>query len=366
MKEAAYYEKLNDGVVRCRLCPHGCVLKPGKTGVCRARKNVDGTLFSLNYSYAASVALDPIEKKPLYHFHPGSFILSAGTFGCNLKCGWCQNWSIAHGDDQAASREEGRAALHNDGQTASYEDEQVSDPEDGKAALHESGQVSDSADKRVPGHEEGQGKHEDERDPDHEDENDYVWNHGSVRLLELTPEGLARLAKKYAGRGSIGVAYTYNEPAVWYEFVLDTAKLVKDRGLSNVLVTNGFINEEPLEELLPYVDAMNIDVKAFTEDFYKKYCKGSLERVKRTVERAAKSCHVEVTTLVIPGLNDSPEEIGELARWLSAIDRDIVLHLSRFFPNYRMLNVVPTPYKTLELAKKSALEHLKHVYLGNV
>lgn len=285
MKEALYYEKLDNGRVRCLLCPHGCVLPQDGTGVCRARRNMDGRLYSLNYSRVTSVALDPIEKKPLHRFRPGSLILSAGTFGCNLKCSWCQNWTIAHTD---------------------------------------------------------------------------------ARTMELTPAGLADLAKQYASRGSIGVAYTYNEPSIWYEFVFDTARLVREQGFVNVLVTNGFINPEPLEQLLPYIDAMNIDVKAFTEEFYGKYCKGSLSSVMDTVERAARSCHVEVTTLVIPGLNDSPEEIERLAAWLASISPDIVLHLSRFFPCYRMNDIMPTPRQTLENARSSAMKHLEHVLLGNI
>lgn len=285
MKEALYYEKLDNGRVRCLLCPHGCVLPQDGTGVCRARRNMDGRLYSLNYSRVTSVALDPIEKKPLYRFRPGSLILSAGTFGCNLKCSWCQNWTIAHTD---------------------------------------------------------------------------------ARTMELTPAGLADLAKQYASRGSIGVAYTYNEPSIWYEFVFDTARLVREQGFVNVLVTNGFINPGPLEQLLPYIDAMNIDVKAFTEEFYGKYCKGSLSSVMDTVERAARSCHVEVTTLVIPGLNDSPEEIERLAAWLASISSDIVLHLSRFFPCYRMNDIMPTPRQTLENARSSAMKHLEHVLLGNI
>ena len=345
MREAAYYEKLDSGSVRCMLCPHRCFLQPGKTGVCRARRNTDGKLYSLNYGYVASVALDPIEKKPLYHFHPGSYILSAGTFGCNFKCRWCQNWSIAHGEDQPASRVEDKFP--------DQRDSRVPDSEKGQSV------GSGNGDRQLS-------EHENVRFPEDEEEQAHAWNHRGVMLAELTPERLASLAEKYIGRGNIGVAYTYNEPTVWYEFVMDTAKLVREKGLANVLVTNGFINEEPLEELLPYIDAMNIDVKAFTGDFYGRYCKGSLEHVKRIVERSAQSCHVEVTTLVIPGLNDSPEEIGELARWLSSIDRDIVLHLSRFFPNYKMLHIGPTPLETLERAKRSAQEHLGHVYLGNV
>lgn len=285
MMETMFYEKSDNGSVRCFLCPHGCTLQPGNTGACRARKNIDGRLYSLNYAKVASIALDPVEKKPLYHFHPGKRILSVGTFGCNFKCGYCQNWTIAHRDAPA---------------------------------------------------------------------------------IELEPAKLADLAAEYIDRGNIGVAYTYNEPSVWYEYVLESARLVKEKGLANVLVTNGFINEEPLELLLPHIDAMNIDVKAFTEDFYKKQCKGTLEAVMRTVERAAESCHVEITTLVIPGLNDSPDEIGKLAGWISSIDPDIVLHLSRFFPNYQMTHIPPTPAATLENARKSARAYLKHVYLGNI
>lgn len=285
MKQAMYYEKLDSGKVRCNLCPHGCVLAKDAAGVCRARKNFDGGLYSLNYACVASIALDPVEKKPLYHFHPGKLILSAGTFGCNFKCGYCQNWAIAHMDAETSA---------------------------------------------------------------------------------ITPQELADLAVEYTGRGNIGVAYTYNEPSVWYEFVLDSAKLVRERNLLNVLVTNGFINREPLKQLLPYIDAMNIDVKAFTESFYEKYCKGGLDAVRKTVELAASNCHVEITTLVIPGLNNSPEEIGELARWLSSIDRNIVLHLSRFFPNYQMNDIPPTPLSTLKAAREKAIEHLRYVYLGNV
>ncbi|NLH97727.1 MAG: radical SAM protein [Clostridiaceae bacterium] len=369
MKEAAYYEKLDNGSVRCRLCPHRCFLQPGRTGLCRARRNIDGTLYSLNYGYMTSLALDPIEKKPLYHFHPGKIILSAGTFGCNFKCSWCQNWTIAHGDEQAGQGGEtdasgrtagtpgekadvsGRTAdapgpnADASGRTADFPGQQTDVPD------RKAGQEWDRGNGRLTGS---------------EGEPSFVWNYEGIRLVEAPPEKLAGLAEQYVRYGNIGVAYTYNEPTIWYEYVLDTAKLVKENGLANVLVTNGFISEEPLEELLPYIDAMNIDVKAFTGEFCKKYCKGGLDDVKRTVERAARNCHVEVTTLVIPGLNDSPEEIDELARWLSAIDRDIVLHLTRFFPNYRMRSIGPTPLGTLEKAKKTALRHLNHVYLGNV
>lgn len=285
MKQALFYEKLENNRVRCCLCPHECELTEGATGLCRSRRNEGGQLCSLNYARVASIALDPIEKKPLYHFHPGKLILSAGTFGCNFKCGYCQNWSIAHTDAQTR---------------------------------------------------------------------------------EMTPEELADIAAAYESRGNIGVAYTYNEPTIWFEFVLEAARLVRRRGLVNVFVTNGFISPEPLEELLPLIDAMNIDLKAFSESFYQKYCKGSLAKVMKTIEHAAQSCHVEITTLVIPGLNDSTEEIGKLAQWLSTIDRDIVLHLSRFIPSFRMNDIPPTTRSTLENARETALQYLSHVYLGNV
>ena len=285
MRQALFYENMENDMVRCRLCPHECVLTEGAAGLCHSRRNDNGQLYSLNYGCVSSIALDPIEKKPLYHFHPGSVILSVGTTGCNFKCGYCQNWSIAHCDAQT---------------------------------------------------------------------------------MQIAPEELAEMALAYVGKGNIGVAYTYNEPSIWFEYVLETSNLVRDRGLVNVLVTNGFISAEPLEQILSLTDAMNIDVKAFTEGFYEKYCNGSLADVKRTVERAAQSCHVEITTLVIPSLNDSTEEISELAQWLSTIDPNIVLHLSRFFPNYRMKEIPPTPLSTLENARESALVFLKHVYLGNI
>jgi len=173
------------------------------------------------------------------------------------------------------------------------------------------------------------------------------------------------MAEKYKREGNIGIAYTYNEPTIWYEFVYETSRLAKEKGLKNILVTNGYISREPLEQILPYIDAMNIDVKSFNPSFYKNICRGSLENIKETVEISAKKCHVEVTTLLIPGHNDTDEEIEALSQWLSSISDQIVLHLTRYFPNYRM-SKPPTPYETLERAKRIALSHLKYVYLGNV
>ena len=289
MKLALYYNKIDHSKVHCYLCPHNCIIKPGSAGVCRVRGNMEGELYSLNYGKITSIALDPIEKKPLKRFRPGSMILSVGTFGCNLKCSFCQNWTIAQ---------------------ESFKD--------------------------------------------------------SSNIFEVVPQKLVEKALGFVPSGNIGIAYTYNEPSIWYEFVYDTARLAREKGMVNVLVTNGFINREPLEKLLPYVDAMNIDVKAYTSSFYNSICRAALDDVKRTVEVSADKCHVEVTNLIIPGLNDSMKEIKELAKWLASISPEIPLHFTRFFPRYRMGDISPTPRETLVKAKELAEGYLKYVYLGNV
>ncbi len=284
MKEALFYKKLDNGRVLCLLCPQECRISPEREGVCRVRRNIGGTLYSQNYGHCSSIALDPIEKKPLYHFYPGSDILSIGTQGCNLRCGFCQNWQISQGE---------------------------------------------------PG------------------------------LRELSPQDTVDIALKYRETGCIGIAYTYSEPSVWFEYVLKTAKLAKEKGLVNVLVTNGYINPEPLGELLEFVDAMNIDIKAFTDEFYKKVCKGKLEPVLKVTEIAAKRCHLELTTLLIPGYNDSPEEIRDLIQWVASLGVEIPLHFSRYFPNYEFIEPA-TPIETLEMAREIALSKLRYVYLGNM
>lgn len=281
-KEARYYRKLEDNKVECELCPHGCILTPGKRGICMVRVNREGTLVAEGYGETISLTIDPIEKKPLYHFHPGREILSVGPNGCNLRCPWCQNWTISQVESGTS----------------------------------------------------------------------YV-----------SPEQMVRLAKEH---DSIGVSYTYTEPLIWYEYLLDTGKLVKEAGMANVLVTNGYINEPPLCELLPLIDAMNVDVKSMEEEFYKKHCKASLAPVLRTVEIAKREgCLVEITNLVIPGLNDSEEDIQRLIDWVAGIDDRMPLHFSRYFPQYKMNNP-PTPQKTLERAYELAKKKLKHVYLGNI
>lgn len=282
MKEAKYYEKLEDGRIHCLLCPHHCKISPGKVGICRVRKNLQGILSSQSYGIISSWGLDPIEKKPLYHYYPGRHIFSIGSVGCNFRCKFCQNWQIAQ--------------------------------------------------------------------------------RTQVSAVEMSPGEVVEEALRQPE--NLGIAYTYNEPTVGYEFVLECAEIARKRGLKNVLITNGFMEKEPLEELLPYIDAMNIDVKGYTEAFYRDMTSGSLGAVKQTVERACAQCHVEITTLVIPGMNDEDSEIRDMAGWLSGLRRDIPLHLSRYFPSYQ-LDIRETPVTTVERARQVALEHLDYVYTGN-
>ena len=270
----------------CELCFHHCALDEGQTGLCRARACQDGKIVSLNYGKLTSLALDPIEKKPLRRFHPGSLILSVGSFGCNMRCPFCQN--------------------------------------------HEISMAGDSG----------------------------------IPTVEVSPEQLAAQAAELVPHGSIGVAYTYNEPLTGYEYVRDCAALVHEQGMVNVLVTNGTVEEEPWRALLPLVDAANIDLKGFTPSWYRRLG-GDLETVKRSIVLAAERCHVEVTTLLIPGENDSEEEIRELARWLASISPEIPLHLSRFFPQYQMVDRLPTPVEQVYRLAEAARGYLSYVYTGN-
>ena len=270
----------------CPVCPHHCLLAEGQTGRCRARKNREGKIVSINYGKLTSLMLDPIEKKPLRRFFPGSRILSVGSFGCNLACPFCQNYEISMADSEQTH-----------------------------------------------------------------------WQ-------EATPEALAGLAQEYQSYGNIGVAFTYNEPLVGYEFVRDTARLVRERGMKNVLVTNGCAEPLVLEELLPYVDAMNIDLKGFTGEWYEKLG-GDLETVKRFIARAAQDCHVELTTLIVPGENDSEEEMDREARWIASLDWEIPLHVTRFFPQYRMADKAPTPVERVYRLRNTAAQWLRYVYVGN-
>jgi len=283
VKEALFYETLPDNKVRCLLCPQACIICPEKTGFCRVRKNKQGKLYSLIYAQIASLALDPIEKKPLYHYHPGKYILSLGTKGCNLACPFCQNWSISQ--------------------------------------------------------------------------------NANAPLESVSSEAIIEQAERYK---SFGIAYTYNEPFIWYEFVLDTAILAKQKGLENILVTNGYINPEPLEKILPYIDAMNIDLKSIENEFYQELCHGRLEPVLTTIKRVHQSCHIELTNLIIPGLNDRKDNFIKLVDWICEnLGPEVPLHFSRYFPCYKM-DLPPTPLVTLKSAEEIAKGKLKYVYLGNV
>lgn len=273
------------GSVRCLLCPHRCMIPSGKMGLCSARRNDGGTLVSLSYGRVTAAHVDPIEKKPLYHFHPGSKIFSVGSFGCNFRCAFCQNWEISQ----------------------------------------------------------------------------VAFDPSTVE--EITPEGALEVARRYH---SIGIAFTYNEPLVNIEWMLETAALFRTNGLKNVLVTNGFVNPEPLAALLPLIDAANVDIKSLSEEFYRKLCGGSLAPVLETVKTLHQTgVHVELTNLIIPGENDSIQEIERLSGWVADLSPDIPLHFSRYFPRYRM-ETAPTPVETLNRAYETAQRCLRYVYVGNV
>ncbi|MCR5627405.1 MAG: AmmeMemoRadiSam system radical SAM enzyme [Lachnospiraceae bacterium] len=279
---------MNSEKIKCNVCMHACSLGPGQSGLCGARANRDGVIVSTNYGLVTSLALDPIEKKPLYMFHPGSYILSTGSYGCNLKCPFCQNYEISQATD------------------------------DDMAFL-------------------------------------------GVR--RTTPEQLAQIV--LSEPDSIGLAYTYNEPLISYEFVRDTSRLIHEGGKFNVLVTNGEANPEILDELLPYIDAMNIDLKGFTDEIYKRLG-GDLSLVMSTIEKASKTCHVELTSLIVPGINDSLTEMEREAIWIASLNKDIPLHITRCFPRYKMPDIAPTDISLMRKMKAVAEKHLSHVFLGNI
>ena len=256
-------------------------------GRCRARKNENGTSVCTSYGLLTSVALDPIEKKPLARFHPGSMILSVGSFGCNLNCPFCQNASIAAACEKEADVE------------------------------------------------------------------------------KMQPGELAALSERLKPRGNIGVAFTYNEPMVGFEYVRDTAKLVRERHMKNVVVTNGSASLTVLEEVLPYVDAFNIDLKGFTHAYYKRLG-GDLDTVLDFIRAAAGRSHVELTTLVVPGENDTPEEMRRLTAWVAGVDKAIPLHITRFFPRHHMRDKQPTDIALMRRLQDAARESLTDVLLGNV
>jgi len=276
--------------VQCELCPKLCLIGPGQSGECRVRINIDGVLRTVVYGYPCSIHIDPVEKKPLFHFLPGSKILSIATVGCNLHCKNCQNWEISQAN-----------------------------PED-----------------------------------------------GNVPAYNCPPERLIAETNKYQ---CPSIAYTYTDPIVYYEYTYDSAKLAHEAGIRNVLVTAGYINEEPWKKLLGHIDAANIDLKAITEDFYREVCSATLQPVQNALILAkASEIMVEVTNLVIPTLNDEPEQLRELSRWIRMnLGADTPLHFSGFYPRYQMRNLPATSLRTLEKARKIAMdEGLNYVYIGNV
>ena len=284
-------------MAECEVCFRRCRIAEGETGACGARINRGGRILPVYYGKLSSLALDPIEKKPLMHFYPGSMILSAGSLGCNLQCPFCQNHEIA--------QREG--------------------------------------------------------------------NRFTAETEEVGPERLAELAEYYRRKGNIGIAFTYNEPLVGYEYVRDTAKLAHEKGLKCVLVTNGTAALPVLAELAPYIDAMNIDLKGFTDRYYREVLKGERKMTMDFIREAVKGCHVELTTLIVPGENDTREEILELSGWIAGLQdiyggktgREIPLHISRFFPRHRMTDRAATPVKKVYELAETAREKLKYVYTGN-
>ncbi|MBL7155000.1 MAG: AmmeMemoRadiSam system radical SAM enzyme [Candidatus Portnoybacteria bacterium] len=285
---AKYYQALDNNMVQCLLCPNKCILSEGQRGICRVRQNINGQLYSLVYGQAASINLDPIEKKPFFHFLPGSKAFSIATAGCNLQCIFCQNWQIS----------------------------QVF-PED-------------------------------------------------IQVQSLSP---AEVVEQALARGAQSIAYTYSEPIVFYEYILETAKLAREKGLKNVVVTAGYINEQPLRELCQYVDAIKIDLKAFRQSFYDKMTGGEIARILENLKIIKEEeTWLEIVNLVIPGENDSPEEIQQMAEWIKDnLGEEVPLHFTRFYPMYKLQNLPPTPEETLKKAREIALEvGLKYVYTGNI
>lgn len=290
MKEAMLYERIGHETVQCRLCPHNCVIPDGGTGYCGVRKNRDGTLFALTYGRVASVAIDPIEKKPLYHFYPGSPIFSIGTFGCNMRCKHCQNWELSH---------------HG-------------------------------------ANEKGEG------------------------LKELTPEALIAMVKRNRCKA---LAWTYNEPSIWFEYVLESAKLARQEGILTVLVTSGMINPPALKMLLKYLDAYRLDVKGFTEEFYERLTGNRVlaNVLENGIIAHEAGAHVEIVTNVIPNWNDTDEQFDRLSRWIiERLGAHVPWHVTAYHP-YHEVTEPPTPVSTLERARRIGTANgLQYVYIGNV
>ncbi|MFA7700572.1 MAG: AmmeMemoRadiSam system radical SAM enzyme [Bacilli bacterium] len=290
MKEALLYDKLPNGKVRCNVCSHRCLIAHGNRGICRVRTNISGVLYSLNYGLCIAAAIDPIEKKPLYHYLPKSETYSFAAVGCNMHCPWCQNYEIS----------------------------------------------------QTPN-------------------NEFV-----VEGDEVTPEEHIARALKFK---TPSISYTYSEPTVFLEYVLETMKLAKEQGLKNIWVSNGFMSKETLEVILPYLDAINIDLKGPDDDFYQKQCGGNLKTILNNLKTMQKAnIHIELTTLLIPGLNDEEHQIKKLVSTIvENLGVELPWHISRFFPAWRMLNTRVTPLESLHLARSIGQKAgLKYIYIGNV
>ncbi len=288
MKEALWYKKLRNNIVQCQLCPQYCVIKENERGICKVRLNQKGKLYSLVYGKPSAINVDPIEKKPLFHFYPGSLTYSIGTAGCNLSCLNCQNWELSQ-----------------------------SLPE-------------------------------------------------QIKHYNLQPKDVVKNAIK---ENCKSVAYTYNEPTVYYEYMYDSAKLAKTKGLKNVFVTNAYINPEPLQKLCKVIDAASVDLKGFDKRFYKKICGAKLDPVLNTLKiMKANKVWIEIVNLIIPGYNDNLDLIEKMCDWIKTnLGQETVLHFSKFFPMNKMLNIRPTEEKTLLKAKAVAEKAgLKFVYVGNI
>ena len=284
---ARYWHSEGDGLVRCELCPHRCLISEGRRGLCRVREARDGELRTLVYGQPSGLAVDPIEKKPLYHFRPGVSTLSYATVGCNFRCSFCQNHTISQVNRELSQGE------------------------------------------FVP------------------------------------PATIVEEAQKH--RAQV-IAHTYTEPTIYFEYAFDVAKEAHERGLANVFVTNGFTNQQPLRDVAPYLNAANVDLKAFADDTYQKICGGRLQPVLDTIALLVElGVWVEVTTLVVPGMNDSREELDGIARFIASVDQNIPWHISRFYPQYKMSDVRPTPVETMNAAVHAAVDAgLKYAYVGNV
>lgn len=290
IKEAMFWENLEGKRGQCHLCAHECRIPESKFGVCGVRQNVDGVLYTMAYAQVIAANIDPIEKKPLYHFLPGSTSYSIATIGCNFKCGFCQNWQIS--------------------------------------------QVSAKENDAVPGR-------------------------------RMMPEEIVAEAKQNNCRS---ISYTYTEPTIFFEYAYDTARLAKNAGLANVFVTNGYMTGRALETIRPYLDAANVDLKSYRDDSYQKLCKARLQPVLDTITAMNRlGIWLEVTTLVVPGENDSDEELGNIAEFLARIDHNIPWHISQFHPDYELNAHIVTPLETLKRAREIGKRAgLRYVYLGNV